>query len=148
MQDLQDDNPVPSLSWLASSLAAAIAIVVMQMTKTTHPPAGATALLPVVEPVINRLDWYFLPVVLLSSVLVLVVALLNNNIQRRYPVFWWAPPQLPKPKPEPGATQAGLPTSNAALMVDEKEKSNSQVTSPPRSLSRLSLQQGQNDNIV
>ena len=63
----------------------------MQMTRTTHPPAGATALLPAVSLEIYHLSWYFLPVVLLSSVLVLATALLINNIQRRYPVFWVAP---------------------------------------------------------
>ena len=63
----------------------------MQFTKTTHPPAGATALLAAVDDVILALGWYYLPVVLLSSTMVLVSALLVNNIQRRYPVFWWEP---------------------------------------------------------
>ena len=63
----------------------------MQVTKTTHPPAGATALLVAVDPTIYALSWYYLPVVLLSSTLVLVSALLVNNIQRRYPTFWITP---------------------------------------------------------
>jgi hypothetical protein len=38
------------LRWLMGSLSTALAIVVMQVTKTTHPPAGATALLFAVNP--------------------------------------------------------------------------------------------------
>jgi len=99
--NLQED-PFPRLQWLAASLSTAIALVVMHLTKTTHPPAGATALLPCTDPHIWALRWYFLPVLLLSSAIVLVTALLVNNIQRQYPKFWIAqlPPQ-PTPKDDP-----------------------------------------------
>jgi len=96
--NLQDDE-FPRLQWLACSLATAIALVVMHLTKTTHPPAGATALLPCLDPNIWALRWYFLPVLLLSSAVVLVTALMTNNIQRQYPKFWVAqipPPPAPK----------------------------------------------------
>ncbi|KAJ7222123.1 HPP family protein [Mycena pura] len=79
------------LRWLAGSLSTATAIVVMQITKTTHPPAGATALLAAVSPEVYAIGWYYLLIVLLSSTLVLVSALAINNIQRRYPVYWWEP---------------------------------------------------------
>ncbi|KAL9003655.1 MAG: hypothetical protein Q9188_003478 [Gyalolechia gomerana] len=79
------------LRWLAGSLSTAIAIIVMEITKTTHPPAGATALLAAVDRDVHRLSWYLLPVILLSSSVVLVTALLVNNIQRRFPVFWIEP---------------------------------------------------------
>lgn len=84
------------LRWLAASLSSAIAVVAMEITETTHPPAGATALLPATNEEIRALSWYFLPIVLLSSVVLMVVGLLNNNIQRRYPIFWVAPV---KPRP-------------------------------------------------
>ncbi|EAU37856.1 predicted protein [Aspergillus terreus NIH2624] len=93
---MPDEEKFNSLRWLAASLSSAVAIVVMSITQTTHPPAGATALLPATEDAIWELSWYFLPVVLLSSAVMLGVALVVNNIQRRYPVFWIAPP---KPKP-------------------------------------------------
>lgn len=80
-----------SLRWLAGSLSTATAIFIMQITKTTHPPAGATALLVAVDDRIYALGWYYLPVVLLSSTMVLVSAMLVNNVQRRYPTFWWEP---------------------------------------------------------
>ena len=90
--NLQED-PYPRLQWLAASLATAFALVVMHLTKTTHPPAGATALIPCVDPHIWALRWYYLPVLLLSSMIVLASACLVNNVQRQYPKFWVA--QLP-----------------------------------------------------
>ncbi|KAJ3501647.1 hypothetical protein NMY22_g18852 [Coprinellus aureogranulatus] len=83
------------LAWLAASLACATAIVLMQMTKTVHPPAGATAFLPILDPSQRALGWYFIPVILLSSVLALAVALVINNVQRRYPMYWIDPPAPP-----------------------------------------------------
>lgn len=94
-----EKDPSPRLQWLAASLATAFALVVMHLTKTTHPPAGATALLPCIDPHIWALRWYFLPVLLLSSAIVLVTALMVNNIQRQYPKFWVA--QIPPPPPAP-----------------------------------------------
>ncbi|KAI1169757.1 HPP-domain-containing protein [Nemania sp. FL0916] len=91
LNNLSDEESPRRLAWLAATLASSIAILVMQVTKTIHPPAGATALLPIVTPAVNRLSWYLLPVVLLSSVLMITVALITNNIQQRYPTFWWAP---------------------------------------------------------
>jgi len=92
-------NVCHDLQWLIASFAVSLTLVVMQFTHTLHPPAGATALLAVVNPALLELSWYLLPVVLLSSTLALVVALLVNNIQRRYPVFWFtadAPPPPPQ----------------------------------------------------
>ncbi|KAF9267927.1 HPP-domain-containing protein [Marasmius fiardii PR-910] len=98
------------LEWLCGSLCTAVAIVAMQITSTTHPPAGATALLAATNAEIRDLGWYYLPVVLLSSTLALAVALLINNIQRRYPVFWFEPTVAPQPgvKPPPPAPNDGM----------------------------------------
>ncbi|CAG7916380.1 unnamed protein product [Penicillium olsonii] len=104
-----------SLHWLAASLSTAISIVVMQLTGTTHPPAGATALLPATNQEIWELSWYYLPVILLSSTMLLACALLLNNLHRRYPVFWIAPAP-PKPAPAP--------------IVKEKETEEEQTKSP------------------
>lgn len=84
-----------SVRWLAASLSCAVAVVFMQATGTTHPPAGATALLPATDDTVARLSWYYLPVVLLSSAIMLPVALIVNNLQRRYPLFWVMPPRGP-----------------------------------------------------
>ena len=68
----------------------------MVLTKTIHPPAGATALLAAVDSTVSHLGWYLLPLVLLSSVLTAVSALMINNIQRQWPVYWWTPADLSK----------------------------------------------------
>lgn len=104
-----------NLRWLAGTLATAISIVVMQMTATTHPPAGATALLASVNDDVLNIGWYYLPVILLSSILVFAVALLVNNIQRRYPVYWWTPHAPPSPAP----ATASVSPSGTAKTVDE-----------------------------
>lgn len=39
----------PDILWLAAPLAVSSSIVLMQVTKTLHPPGGATALIAVIE---------------------------------------------------------------------------------------------------
>lgn len=90
----------------------------MQITKTIHPPAGATALLVAVDRDVEELSWYYLPVILLSSTLVLVTALMFNNIQRRYPVFWI----------EPAAAAVTRPSS--PLISSHESKKNSGEIDP------------------
>ena len=81
------------LPWLASSLAVATAIAVMHLTKTLHPPGGATALIAVIgSDKIHALGYmYVIAPVALGALIMLVVSLIVNNIpkDRRYPVFWW-----------------------------------------------------------
>ena len=66
----------------------------MTITNTVYPPAGATALLAAVDPQVERLGWYLIPLVCLSAVLTLFVSLFINNIQRQYPIYWWTPVDL------------------------------------------------------
>lgn len=78
--------------WLASALAVSGAIALMHLTKTLHPPGGATALIAVIggEKVHSLGFWYCLNPVGLGASIMLLVALLVNNIpaHRRYPEFW------------------------------------------------------------
>ncbi|KAH7930082.1 hypothetical protein BV22DRAFT_1001442 [Leucogyrophana mollusca] len=115
------------LQWLAGSLSVAITVVAMQMTTTTHPPAGATALLATVNQEIIDLSWYYLPVVLLSSTLALAVALIINNIQRRYPVFWFAPVIALPAKTSPSLGGPENDTSQPSTPVDGGSKEFTQV---------------------
>ncbi len=84
------------LRWVAGALACGLSSAVMLLTKTVHPPAGATALLAAVDPVISNLGWYLVPLVLLSSILTLLSALVLNNIQRQFPIYWFTPVDLSK----------------------------------------------------
>lgn len=88
-----------SIRWLGGALACALATVLMALTKTVHPPAGATALLAVVSDDSIPLGWWLVPVILLGAVLMLVVAVIINNIQRKFPQYWWTPEDLSKTKP-------------------------------------------------
>ncbi|MBK1724532.1 HPP family protein [Thiocystis violacea] len=78
--------------WLAQALAVATAIAVMHLTKTLHPPGGATALIAVIgSEQVHALGYLFVLIpATLSPLILLVVALLVNNIPhtRRYPEFW------------------------------------------------------------
>ncbi|MFO7556947.1 MAG: HPP family protein [Desulfobacterales bacterium] len=78
--------------WMAAAIAVATAIAVMHLTKTLHPPGGATALIAVIgSQKIHNLGYlYVILPVGLGAIIMLVVALLINNIpnSRRYPEFW------------------------------------------------------------
>ena len=80
---------IPNEDWLASALAVSLSIVVMQMTKTLHPPGGATALIAVTgsEKIKSLGFTYVLSPVLSGVLILLVVALIFNNItpHRQYP---------------------------------------------------------------
>jgi len=78
---------------LAAALAVGVAIAVMHLTRTLHPPGGATALVAVIGS--DRLHamgyWYAFFPGLLAPLLLLLMALLVNNLapRRSYPEFWW-----------------------------------------------------------
>jgi CBS-domain-containing membrane protein len=78
---------------LAQALAVATAIALMHLTRTLHPPGGATALIATLGvPEIDRLGfWFILMPALLGPLILLVVALLVNNLPRtrRYPEIWF-----------------------------------------------------------
>jgi CBS-domain-containing membrane protein len=74
-------------------MAVSTAIAVMHMTKTLHPPGGATALIAVIGgDSVHSMGYFyvFIPVGL-GAVILLGVALLVNNVakNRQYPEFWF-----------------------------------------------------------
>jgi CBS-domain-containing membrane protein len=79
--------------WLAQSMAVATAIALMHLTRTLHPPGGATALIAVIgsAKIHNLGFWYVLMPATVGPLILLVVALLVNNIpaSRRYPEIWF-----------------------------------------------------------
>jgi len=82
-------HPIPEL---AEASAVASAIALMHLTRTLHPPGGATALIAVIgSEELHALGYLFVLVpVGLGAVLLLIVGLLINNLsaRRRYPGFW------------------------------------------------------------
>ncbi|KAJ5317666.1 hypothetical protein PENANT_c004G08371 [Penicillium antarcticum] len=71
------------------ALACGITTAAMVLTNTVHPPAGATALLAVINPQTVGLGWFLIPVMMLGITLMLAAAVLINNVQGRYPLYWW-----------------------------------------------------------
>lgn len=80
---------LPDIIWLTAPLAVAFSIVAMQVTKTLHPPGGATALIAVIgSEKIKALGYFYvLSPVLTGSLILVVVALIFNNMtkHRSYP---------------------------------------------------------------
>ena len=78
--------------WLAGAVAVASAIALMHLTRTLHPPGGATALSAVIGSAeIHRLGFiYVLAPVAVGALAMLAVALVLNNLGagRRYPEVW------------------------------------------------------------
>jgi len=82
-------HPVPGL---AEAIAVASAVALMHLTRTLHPPGGATALIAVIgSQELHALGYLFALVpVGLGAITLLIVGLLINNLSahRRYPEFW------------------------------------------------------------
>lgn len=79
--------------WFAPALAVSTSIVLMQITKTLHPPGGATALIATIgsEKIKALGYWYLLSPVLCGVLALFFVALLVNNLHkaRAYPKKWF-----------------------------------------------------------
>jgi CBS-domain-containing membrane protein len=65
----------------------------MDLTRTLHPPGGATALIAVVgPPAIKELGYMYVlqPVALGVSIMVAIAVVFNNLVlDRRYPKYWY-----------------------------------------------------------
>lgn len=81
---------IPDILWIAAPLAVSLSIVFMQITKTLHPPGGATALIAVTgSGAIIKMGYFYVISPVLSGVLILFfVAIIFNNMtsNRMYPV--------------------------------------------------------------
>jgi hypothetical protein len=85
------ENQKIAVQWVGGATAMALALFLMQITKTVHPPGGATALIAVTSPSIVDISWLYIGVVMISVVIQVSVGCLVNNIERRYPQYWWRP---------------------------------------------------------
>ena len=79
-------------SWIGSFIGIA-AVALMHLTRTLHPPGGATALIAVIGgESVHRLGYlYIVMPAALGAGIMLIVALIVNNIPktRKYPEFWF-----------------------------------------------------------
>ena len=80
---------IPDELWLSSALSVSLSIVMMQISKTLHPPGGATALIANIgsEKITSLGYLYVLSPVLSGSLILLLVAIIFNNrtSHRSYP---------------------------------------------------------------
>lgn len=79
--------------WLTAATAVSLAIVLMLVTKTLHPPGGATALIAVIGGAkIHSLGFLYAVIPAgAGAIILLIVALFINNLSknRRYPEYWF-----------------------------------------------------------
>ena len=73
--------------WYSLALGVGLAICVMQLTRTTHPPAGAD---PIVVILGAKTLSFIINPVLLGAVVITIIALIFNNLskERKYPTYW------------------------------------------------------------
>lgn len=123
--------------WASGALSVAISSVVMAITNTIHPPAGASALLPSIDEQVRQMSWWFLPVQLISSVLIIAVALITGNIVRTYPVYWWSPGagKIAQQKQQLTESPKNEKGHQSPLVKDDKES----VVKDTHSLSKVQL---------
>src|SRR6187549_1003790 len=80
---------LPDIIWITAPLAVSLSIVMMQITKTLHPPGGASALLPIIGTEKVKAMGFLYPIspVLTGALILFVVALIFNNVtsHRKYP---------------------------------------------------------------
>jgi CBS domain-containing membrane protein len=81
--------------WIAAGLAVSLSIVLMQITKTLHPPGGATALIAIIgsEKIKSLGYWYVVTPIFAGVMILFIVALVFNNMtsHRKYPSnrYWY-----------------------------------------------------------
>lgn len=76
------------LTWWSPALGTALALVVMVLTKTTHPPGGATALFAVMS---QAQPSYILTPIFVSAVILVIIGVLITNLSpnQKYPRHWY-----------------------------------------------------------
>lgn len=99
--------------YIGGALSVAVLSVVMSILGCVHPPAGASALLPLIDSQVAAMGWWFLPAQLVSLVLILATACVTMNLVRTYPVYWWSPCDVSK-APVTAKTSEAAQTSEAA----------------------------------
>ncbi|GAA5896231.1 HPP family protein [Sporobolomyces salmoneus] len=133
----EDNTIVQPNSWyhltpVAYALAVAIAIFGMQVTKTVHPPGGATALIASAHRTVDGRYTYLLDIFLAVTWMTLWSFFVNNLGRRKYPTFWWTP-KTPPPPP-------------VQKQKEEEEEKNKLPTINPLSSSSNTQNGAQNDH--
>jgi CBS-domain-containing membrane protein len=114
--------------FVASACAVSWTVVVMLLTKSVHPPAGATALIAVTGGArVQELGYKYMAFpILLGSVLQVILAILLNNIStmttRSYPTVW-----LPVPNPTLSAEPVAGPSEPEPVPTEDLDSNRGYV---------------------
>ncbi|MDQ7043629.1 MAG: HPP family protein [Sulfurimonas sp.] len=79
---------------LLGALSVSLAIVAMHLTRTLHPPGGATALVAVIgtAEIHNTGFFYVISPITTGAIIMLIIALIVNNLssnpKQHYPKYW------------------------------------------------------------
>lgn len=96
--------------------------MVQQITRTIHPPGGATAVLAATSPPIVHLGWRYIPVVMLTCAIMLVWAYIWINLGRRsWPTWWFFPPEDVRKATFPGP-ELGVYTRKAKQAYKDRQQ--------------------------
>ncbi|GMK54987.1 hypothetical protein CspeluHIS016_0200430 [Cutaneotrichosporon spelunceum] len=91
LEETTSPDGLQHVVWINGALAMAAALLAMQITGTTHPPGGATALIASVMPSGVAMSWRLVYIVIISGLLMLGWAMIINNAgRRRYPTYWFS----------------------------------------------------------
>lgn len=80
------------LTWVSAPVAVGVAVFFMMLTRTVHPPGGATALLiAALQPKGKWSSWIYVPAFAVGTIGMQLIAFIMNLITpgRAYPTFWW-----------------------------------------------------------
>lgn len=126
--------------WVGGALSVGISSVLMSIFNCVHPPAGASALLPLIDEQIREMSWWYLPVQIISSALIITVGLITNNVLRRYPMHWWVPNKpvarpVAKPEPKPSQIEEKLIEPETTVTNSDSNNNNLRIEITTNSLS-------------
>lgn len=114
--------------WASAGLSVGVASVLMSVCNCVHPPAGASAMLPSIDPNVREMSWWYLAAHVVMSVLIIAVACITGNITRRYPTFWWTAGECGMAYKTPVKPQ---PQEPQELQPSQPQQQPSQPLSPP-----------------
>jgi len=77
--------------WLGAALSVSLTIVGQELTRSVHPPGGATAIIFVTTVPVQAMGWWYVfTPSFLGAVIMVVIACITNNLsgERTYPQYW------------------------------------------------------------
>ena len=90
--NLMQELGLGKMVWLSAAFAVSLTIVAQELTKTVHPPGGATALIYIITPPVQHMGyWFVFCPSFLGAVIMVAVGCITNNLaeDRVYPQYWW-----------------------------------------------------------